>query len=221
MKKGLIFDVDGTLVTLAFDAKRTRLQMIRELSGMGFDTTALSADSTTSTIMERARALSASGSADFSFSEVKRRLYSVLDDSEMRTVAASTPIHGALATLEHLKTKSIRLAALTNSGRKAASEVLGRAGLLDLLEFVLTRDDVKEMKPDPEGLRMAVSMLALPREQVLYVGDSLVDITTARRAGVGILSVSTGSYGADMLMAGSPDHLLPSVSELPTLLDAW
>ncbi|MBI3859265.1 MAG: HAD family hydrolase [Thaumarchaeota archaeon] len=220
MTKGVIFDVDGTLVTLVFDAKRTRLDMISELSRLGFDTKGLSELSTTRTIIEAAKMQSTSGSDPVGFVEAKKRLYAVLDRSELRTVAEARVFSGAAEALGKLKRMSLRLAAVTNSGRLAATEALRRSGLENYLEFVITRDDVGEMKPDPEGLKLAMQRLALPAGDVIFVGDSLMDVETAKRAGVRIVSVSTGNYSAERLGKEGPDHILGSVAELSSVVGA-
>jgi len=110
------------------------------------------------------------------------------------------------------------LAILTNSGRKAASESIRKAGLDGFFEFVLTRDDTVTMKPSPEGLVQASTILEVPVDSVYYVGDSPYDIIAARGAGARIVSVATGSYSMERLRAEGADQVIPSLSELPRVL---
>jgi HAD superfamily hydrolase (TIGR01509 family) len=67
------------------------------------------------------------------------------------------------------------------------------------LATVVTRDDVRRAKPDPDLFLAAASRLNVPVESAVIVGDSIWDMLAARRArglGVGVLS---GGYGQDEL----------------------
>lgn len=54
-------------------------------------------------------------------------------------------------------------------------------------------EDVQEEKPHPEGLALIIKQMHLDREDVLYVGDSIVDEQTAEHAGVDFAGVLTGT----------------------------
>jgi phosphoglycolate phosphatase-like HAD superfamily hydrolase len=74
------------------------------------------------------------------------------------------------------------------------------------------------MKPRPEGLLMAVTLLSLPKESVYYVGDSTFDVMAAKAAGVKIVSVTTGNYSAERLRSQGADYVISSVSELTVVM---
>lgn len=217
MAAASIFDIDGTLVTFKFDVQGTRKELIAELSRRGYDTAGLGLTTPTQAILDVARAQTP-GSRDKDYEEARRAVFSILDVLETKSAASTAPFPGTREALDGLKSKGVRLAVLTNSGRRAASESLGRAGLLDLFEFVMTRDDTLVMKPRPEGLAMAAAALGLPRTSIYYVGDSPFDIAAARGAGVRSVAVATGSYSAERLRAEGPDAVIPSLSELSAVL---
>ncbi len=219
MTKGLIFDIDGTLVTLVFDAIRTRGELIDELRRTGLDAGSLSVSSTVREILDEARRQTSAAPAS-SFEEVRKRLYKILETSELRTSSSATALPGARMTLESLKRRSVKLAVLTNSGRRPALAVLEREGLLGFFDFVLTRDDVDAMKPSPVGLEAAVRLMGLPKAEVCYVGDSSMDVAAGKGAGVRVISVATGGHDAERLRAGGSDVVLGSLEELPPFLDA-
>ncbi len=218
MLRGLIFDVDGTLVTFTFDIKGAKTAMITELISMGLDTTGLSVSSSMLEILEAARSQAEGRGMGHDFRVVKKQLYSILDSSEMETGAAAEVIPRIRETLEYLRSKSVRLAVVTNSGRRPALERLTRSGLLDLFDFVLTRDDVETMKPSPAGVEKAVALLSLPKGDVYYVGDSLMDIQAAKRAGLKVISVATGNYTMERLKDEGSDCVLETLAELPGFL---
>ena len=211
-----IFDIDGTLVSFKFDAVGVRTALIGELKAWEVDTSGLDLSSPTQRILDAAKARmlpSKGGYADF-----RRKAYDILDTFELRDIVSTKPFPGIRELLVGLKARGVRLAVLTNSGRKAATKSLTIAGLLGLFEFVLTRNDTETMKPRPEGLLQAVSLLALPKNDVYYVGDTPYDIIAAKGAGVKSVSVATGSYAPDRLASERPDFVISSISELGSVL---
>jgi HAD superfamily hydrolase (TIGR01509 family) len=216
MAVAAIFDIDGTLVSFRFDAEGVRRALIEELSSMGFDTSGLSLSSPTQNILDAAKARMPPG--DGGYEDFRRRAFDILDTFELKDVASTRPFPGMREALIRLKSDGVRLAVVTNSGRKAATRSLTVAGLLDVFEFVLTRNDTETMKPRPEGLLQAVSMLSLPKEEVYYVGDTPYDIAAAKAAGVRCVSVATGSYTADRLAAAGSDFVIASLSELSAVI---
>jgi len=213
-----VFDIDGTLVSFEFDVPGTRGAIILELSKRGFDTSELDLKTPTQTIVDAARAQVESGKVKADFDAVRTELYSILDASEIESSKKVSVFPGIRETLQYMKSKAVRLAVLTNSGRGATTEILDRAGLNDFFEFVLCRDDVSTMKPRPEGLILAISLLGLPKDRVFYVGDSKYDIIAAKKAGLRVVAVPSGNYTEAMLREEGADYVISSISELPRLL---
>jgi HAD superfamily hydrolase (TIGR01549 family) len=208
-----IFDLDGTLVTFRFDVQGTRKELLALLRKEHYNTEGLGLNTPTQLILDVAKSQAKPGK-ETEYERLRTRIYSILDSFEVESAASTSVFPGTRQALDHLKSKGVRIAVLTNSGRKAALEVLRRAGILDCFEFVLTRDETETMKPRPEGLTQAVSMLGLPREQVYYVGDSTYDIHAAKRAGLKVVSIATGNYAPERLRGEGADFVISSISEL-------
>ena len=217
LPSALVFDIDGTLVTFKFDVQGTRKALIRELYRRGYDTTGLGLTTPTQTILDSASSQVSTGRVHEDFAGLRRRLYRILDEFEAKSVGSTSVLPGTGDSLRRLKSKGVRLGVLTNSGKKAATEALRRAALLDCFEFILTRDETDALKPRPEGLAKAVSLLGLNPGSVYYVGDSPYDISAARLAGMKVISVATGNYTVDRLQKEGADHVISSVADLPTL----
>ena len=216
MASAAIFDIDGTLVTFKFDAEGVRRALIGELVARGVDTSGLDLSSTTQTILDTAKERMPPG--DGGYEDFRRKAFDVLDTFELKDIASTKPFPGVREALDGLKSKGVRLGVLTNGGRKSAARSLTVAGLQGFFEFVLTRNDTETMKPRPEGLLKAVSLLSLPKEDVYYVGDTPYDVMAAKNAGVMSVSVATGNYAADRLAAAGPDFVITSLSELGRVL---
>ena len=212
-----IFDIDGTLVSFTFDVRGTRAALVEELGRWGVDTTGLGLTTPTQHILDAAKERMTPG-REREFELVRRKLFSILDSFELRGLATTKVFPGTREVLLHLRSKGVRLAVLTNSGRRAADDTLRRAKLADCFEFVLTRDDTEAMKPKPDGLLQAVSVLSLPKESVYYVGDSPFDIMAAKQAGLKVVSVATGGSPADALRSAGADFVISSIAELGPIL---
>jgi HAD superfamily hydrolase (TIGR01493 family) len=211
-----IFDIDGTLVSFKFDADGVRGALIGELRARGVDTSGLDLSSPTQKILDAAKSRMAP--EDGGYADYRKKAFDILDTFELKDITSTKPFPGIRDVLAGLKAKGVRLAVLTNSGRKAAQISLTIAGLLGIFEFVLTRNDTETMKPRPEGLLQAVSLLSLPKDEVFYVGDTPYDVMAAKGAGVRSVSVATGNYTPDRLAAEGPDFVISSISQLGSVL---
>jgi phosphoglycolate phosphatase-like HAD superfamily hydrolase len=89
----------------------------------------------------------------------------------------------------------------------------------DFFQVVLGPEDVARPKPAPDMLTEALKRLGVSSGQALYVGDMVVDIETARAAGVRVLVVPTGSEDRQALDDAKPDRLLRDLSEILELLE--
>lgn len=134
-------------------------------------------------------------------------------------VGSTTLFAGVGALLLELQSRRLRVGIVSTKYRHRIESVLVRDGAAGLVQVIVGGEDVRDHKPSPEGLLNALKKLQLAPEEALYVGDSLVDMHTARNAGVPFAGVATGTTAADQLSAHSILPVLRSVAELPEALD--
>ncbi len=92
---------------------------------------------------------------------------------------------GVVEFLEYLKNKNVSTALITSKGRKPTMQLLDILGLKTLLDLVITSDDVKNCKPNPEGVLFAMNYFkVLNKKDVIYIGDSEFDYLVSKNAGV-------------------------------------
>ncbi|MFC3958469.1 HAD family hydrolase [Halovivax cerinus] len=108
---------------------------------------------------------------------------------DVESVIAAHECDGAetadrLPLSDHVVDRSIPVGICSLNCESACRIALERHGLLESVERVIGRDSVPAMKPDPEPLLTAIDALPVSHENVLFVGDSGSDATTAERAGV-------------------------------------
>jgi phosphoglycolate phosphatase len=91
-----------------------------------------------------------------------------------------------------LRRMDLKLGIVSSKYRYRIEALLKREALLEAVDVIIGGEDVERHKPDPAGLLSAVERLGGSREQTLFIGDSLTDAETARRAGVAFAAVLTG-----------------------------
>ena len=102
---------------------------------------------------------------------------------ERRAMAEATLEPFAREALVAMKQMGFATAVWTNNDRVVADHVLTRFELLAHLDLVVTRDDVRRLKPDPDGVRVVRERWPYA-ERIVMVGDSWVDGLAAQAAGV-------------------------------------
>jgi len=94
--------------------------------------------------------------------------------------------------IRRLKDEGMAIGIVSTKFRRRIEEILGREDLLEPFDVIVGGEDVSRHKPDPEGLLAAIERLEGSPSGSLYVGDSVTDAETARRAGVPFAAVLNG-----------------------------
>ncbi len=121
-------------------------------------------------------------------------------------------------TLEQLEQRGYRMAIASNKPSYFARDILKALEMEHLFAEVLGPNDVDRPKPDPEMLEIIMMRLGLAPDEVVYVGDMLLDIQVGQRAGVAVYAIPTGSATRQALLAGRPDRILHRFSDLLAVL---
>lgn len=155
--KGIIFDLDGTLVDSGLDFAAIR----RELAcpeGVG--------------VLEYIESLPEG---------VRLAAEQVVFDHERRGAARAEWMPGARECLQCCQQRNLPTAILTRNARAMADLTLSRLGIQ--VDMLLAREDCPP-KPAPDGLLHIAAAWELPPANLVYVGDFLYDLQAARRAGM-------------------------------------
>jgi phosphoglycolate phosphatase len=125
---------------------------------------------------------------------------------------------GARGVLEFLKGKGYSLAIASNRPTKFTRIILRELGVLKFFNAVLCADKVDRPKPYPDILRAIAKRLSLGKSEVLYVGDMTIDVNCARRAGVRMVAVATGSNSKKELKDLKPWRIISRISQLKKII---
>ncbi len=124
---------------------------------------------------------------------------------------------GALNILNFLKTKGAVFGICTNKSEELSAQLLADLGVADLFGTIVGGQTLPVHKPDPEHLLETVRRLGYEPAQAVMVGDTNVDMTTARAAGIPVVAVSFG-YAHDGAKNLAADVLIDEFSQLPAAL---
>jgi phosphoglycolate phosphatase len=112
---------------------------------------------------------------------------------------------------------SAQLAVLTNKPGALSRAIVFELGLTDRFIAVIGGDDLASRKPDPEGLRKIGAESGVRAEEVALVGDSAVDVKTARNAGAMAVGVLWG-YDREGVLSEAPDVTIEKPTDLAAVL---
>jgi phosphoglycolate phosphatase len=209
--RALIFDLDGTLI----DSKRDLIRSVNAmLAEMGRET--LHEDTISGYIGHGApqlvvRALG-NGTAE---TERERALKFFLGYYEDHKMDSTCAYPGVAQALEELR--EFPMAILTNKPVRVSVRILEGLGLAKYFRAVYGGNSFETKKPDPLGARKILEELGAAPGEAMLIGDSEVDVQTARNAGTLAAAVNYG-FGTHDRVAYPADAYLDRLTELPSLL---
>ena len=177
----VVFDLDGTLVDSRTDLANATNALLEELGGAALpDARVVEMVGEGAAVLVR-RALTASGLDPAHPGALERFLVLY----ERRLLDHTRPYEGMTDSLEQLFAQ-IPLAVLTNKPAQATMRILDGLGMSRFFRVVIGGDSAFQRKPDPAGLLHIASGAGVSPADTLMVGDSPIDLQTARRAGTRI-----------------------------------
>ncbi|AKT52525.1 hypothetical protein ADJ73_02280 [Arsenicicoccus sp. oral taxon 190] len=124
------------------------------------------------------------------------------------------PVAGARLLVELAGDAGVPCALVTSAGPRWALTALELLGGSERFAVVVTRDDVAEGKPSPEGYRLAIRALGVPADHCLVAEDTPAGVRAGRAAGAGaVVGVST-SFPEGVLIEAGADLVVPDLQPL-------
>jgi HAD superfamily hydrolase (TIGR01509 family) len=218
--RGLIFDFDGLLVETETSARDSWLEIYREYacdfpysqwaetlggSRSGFDACMYLAEQTGLQLDQDA------------LRERRQR-------RKLEMVEAEPLMAGVAEYLGEGKRRGLRLGVASSSSRGWVAGHLDRLGVADLFDTIVTRDDVTNVKPDPQLYLLALARLGLEPHEALVFEDAPNGVLAAKRAGIFTVAVPNALTcelsldHADLRIASLADipldHLLTEIEKI-------
>lgn len=184
----LIFDLDGTLIDskldLAYAVNATREHL--GLPPLTHELIAAYVGNGAPVLLRRALGPEASEE------EVEKALEYFLDYYGAHCLDHTLLYPGVKEALDSLRGAGIKMAVLTNKPVRMSKAIIEGLGVGDHFFRVYGGDSFEQKKPDPIGVRALLEEAQVPPEKAMMIGDSGVDVRTARNAGIACCGVTFG-----------------------------
>lgn len=214
MKKLVIFDLDGTLLNTIVDLGKA---CNYALESMNFAPHPIQAyaymvGNGVRNLMKRAQ-------PDADEETIDALLVKFKEYYNEHCLDNTRPYPGIPELLVALQEKGVEFAVASNKYQEATSKLI--EGCFPEFKFVAVEGQIedRQRKPDPSIIFSILGQYPVPKREVIYVGDSAVDIETAKRACVESVGVSWGFRPAAELRRANADHIITHPSEILSRLD--
>ena len=138
-------------------------------------------------------------------------------EHKLDTTRVYDGIHEALGQLRDSDSVTRKMAVLTNKPVRVSRDIVAGLGMADCFFQIYGGNSFETKKPDPLGAQTLIREADVSPEETVMVGDSQVDVLTARNAGMWSIGVTYG-FAPATLQQTIPDVLVDTPAELATVL---
>lgn len=217
--KAVIFDLDGTLTEFNLDYKTVRAQAMQFLMNKGLPASIFSIRESIFEMLKKAKVyMRNNGKGEQEFSAIQKHILSIAQKHELKAAHETSLLPGVFEMLKALKELDLKLAIFTINGKKSTDYIINNYRLKKFFDVVITREAVSKVKPDPSHLSTALNALNENADETIVVGDSVVDMRSAKALNVAALGIAIDSDSAKKLSHAGAMHVIKSVTELPILI---
>ena len=197
MKKGIIFDMDGTIVdSLPYHYKAWKI-FFRENKVENFS--------------DKLKDYKGGGTLDlmtavYGDKYSRKELKIMTDDKEIifREIYKNNvvPIAGFMEMFKLIKSKKILVGIASNAIRKNVKMILSELKIYEEFDSIICGDEVRRGKPDPEMFNETVDRFNLKKEKCLIFEDSVEGVTAAANSKVGVIGITSSTSGKILMDKG-------------------
>lgn len=207
--KAALFDLDGTLLDTLSDLWRAVNAALTE-EGLPERTKAEVRAALGNGYVALISALVPEDTDDKTKERVLKNFQTIYQAHATDTTA---PYPGILNLLQRLKETEVKLAVISNKGNKAVQALIPNY-FPDTFDLTIGEQAGIRRKPAPDMLNYAIETLKLQKEEVVYIGDSEVDVESAKNAGTALIAVSWGFRDKAELVAAGATRIVDTTEEL-------
>lgn len=205
MKKLVIFDLDGTLLNTIADLAQSTNHALQMLGYPTHEESAynMMVGNGINKLFERA--LPEGEKTEENVLRVRREFIPFYD---LHNADKSRPYPGISQLLEQLQEQGVLLAVASNKYQAATAKLIAHYFPNIRFTAVFGQRDGIQVKPDPTIVHDILDIAKVSKEDVLYVGDSGVDMQTAVNAGITACGVTWGFRPRTELEGFNPEHIV-------------
>jgi HAD superfamily hydrolase (TIGR01549 family) len=218
--KAVIFDLDGTIASFNLDYRAVRGDVRSYLLRMGVPASLLPVNESVFEMLKNTEIfLKNSGKSAEAMEEVRNEALAIAEKYELEAARGTGLLPGVNEVLKALKRMDLKIGLFTLSSDKAARYILQRFKLGDFFGVIVPRNKVNYVKPNPEHLDMALKVLGAVPEETMVVGDSDVDMESAKELKAIAVGLSGGISTVDQLMIHGANYIITSITDLPVIIE--
>jgi len=204
--KGVLFDFDGTVVSIHIDFRGIKDTIVRKAAEAG-----LSVPGKSRPILELLDYIGKNNRDNGATKDFISSMERHLVGEELKGAGKALPLKGSISLMESLRKKGFKTGIVTRNCRQAVCMVSRRHKVP--YDVLLTRDDVLKVKPCREHLMDAASSLGLKKEEIILIGDHPMDIKCARVFGCLSCAILSGNIKRADFEAEGADFIFDSIEE--------
>ena len=215
MKKLVIFDLDGTLINTIADLGACTNYALQKLGYPTHDIESYKFRVGNGINNLFRRALPEGEKTDENVLRVRREFIPYYN---AHNTDLSRPYPGMVSLLEELQAQGIHIAVASNKYQEATTKIIGELYPSIRFSAVLGQRESINIKPDPQIVFDILKIVGVDKTEVIYVGDSGVDMQTGYNAGVETCGVTWGFRPRSELEPFHPQHIVDCVEELRQII---
>ena len=209
MYKGIIFDLDGTIIDTRED-----LALAINLMRADYDLPPFTVTKIASYVGNGSRTLVERSISETTL-DIDDALRKFVHHYSQHLTDNTYCYDGAVETLKKLNNTEIKCAILTNKPETPTLEILNTMDLSQFFDPILGGDSTPFLKPDPGALNLIIDKWGIPKEELLMVGDNYTDIHVAKNGGI---KSAFFTFGYGVKDAVEPDYILDNFSDLLNII---
>ena len=208
--KAVLIDLDGTICKFNIDYKEARKNLINYLISIGLKDDDVIQERSLYNILKKLK----KKFPEKKYNHIRKELYRCFQEVETKAAHNSSLIEGVSKTIYQLKSIGLKLAVVTNNNRLATEKTLGKFDLINIFDTIITRDDIDNLKPDPDSIKEALYRLEVLPNETMFVGDSIADVIAANANNTVSVGVLTGPTNKETLLESNPDYICNSINDI-------
>ena len=212
--KAVVFDFDGTLAVLNIDFGLMREQVFRLMKQFDIREERIVEKYVLEIIDEAYLILRERN--PFQAEAFHQKAHQILFEIEFEAAKAGKLYPGVKRALRKLRENRIKVGIVTRNCEGAVRRVF--PDINEHCDIFVSRDSVKKVKPHPAHLNAVTERLKVQGEEVIMVGDHVIDIQAGQRAGTKTIGVLTGRIKKEEFERAGADYILESAAEICSLL---
>lgn len=212
MKKGCLFDLDGTLVNSIEDLAISTNEVLKlhDLPTYDISQYRLFVGNGVKKLMERALGQEHIDLLDECLNDFQK-IY------RQHCLDHTLPYQGIKELIDDLKAKGIKMSVVTNKPHTLAIKIVETL-FPDTFVAIYGQQDLYPVKPDPQSTYLALMAMKLDKKDCLFIGDSQVDIDTGYNAEIDSVGVTWGFRGRQELTEAGANDIVDNPAQIMEII---